>query len=684
MQAAEQKQYLDFVRAGPGFIAFQPVGGRFFERHFRTHDEALAQIAQHGGGANTWVSMATYWNPNSRKSDNATGLRALWLDVDAHGEGNDNSSPEAARKAVEQFVQTAQLPTPSAFNMTGHGVHALWVLSDSIPRSEWQIAADKLQDLAMRLKLDIDPITGDAARILRVAGTVNFRDPKTPRACELDINIGNAYDFDVLHESLEAALQRAPMLAKQRAAPLLKTAFRDPESPENVQVVQHMLRAIKPDPDYFNWRDLVWAVASTGWKCSYDLARSWSESGSKWEESSFNKVWASFRQKEGGITFGTLVYHARAAGYTGSLLSRPSENFTEAAKSGSAAGRIVTRCAAEIQPEHVEWLVPGSFPLGMLAVIGGQPGLGKSQIAISLAACVTAGTELPGGGRYSGGGSVIVLANEDDAARTIRPRLDAAGADIRKVHIVEGVAREGSGDLDLFQLDQDVADLRALTQQLGDVRLIIIDPPSAYLGSKVDSYKDSDVRRVLMPLSTLAQESGAMILLVVHLNKRNDAGAQQRFSGSTAWTAAPRVGFVVAEDPSSKLRYMVPVKNNVGNDRLGFQYRVVGQTVRIGEQDFPTSRVAWAATTDKPAHELLNPPRVARTSVVNEATDFLREELGAGPVSVNDLRERAKQAGVSWSAVQRAKKPCLVRTEKTADGWRWTMLAIDREGLLDE
>lgn len=339
--------------------------------------------------------------------------------------------------------------------------------------------------------------------------------------------------------------------------------------------------------------------------------------------------------------------------------------------------------AADITPEHVEWLVPDSLPLGMLAVIGGQPGLGKSQIAISLAAAVTAGKELPGGAHFEKGGSVVILANEDDAARTIRPRLEAAGADTRKVHIVEGIAREGR-ELDLFQLDQDVADLRDLALHLGDVRLVVIDPPTAYLGSRVDSYKDADVRRVLLPLSTLAQETGALILLIVHLNKRNDAGAQQRFSGSTAWIAAPRAAFIVAEDGSDKRRYMLPAKVNVGNDRLGYQYRVSGELIEIGDRQFATSKVVWKGTTERPAQDLLNPPRTERTSAVDEAVAFLQDELAAGPASVKDLRDRAKQAGISWGSVQRAKKQCLVVAEKMADHWRWSLLPVNPEGVLDE
>jgi hypothetical protein len=113
-------------------------------------------------------------------------------------------------------------------------------------------------------------------------------------------------------------------------------------------------------------------------------------------------------------------------------------------------------------------------------------------------------------------GSVIILANEDDAAHTIRPRLDAAGADTDKVYIVEGVAREGK-QVDLFQLDTDIAALRLKAEEIGDVRLIIIDPPSAYLGSKVGAYKESDVRRVLAPLTQLAHDTKALVVMVVHL-----------------------------------------------------------------------------------------------------------------------------------------------------------------------
>jgi hypothetical protein len=269
-------------------------------------------------------------------------------------------------------------------------------------------------------------------------------------------------------------------------------------------------------------------------------------------------------------------------------------------------------------------------------------------------------------------GSVIILANEDDAARTIRPRLDAAGADTDKVHIVEGVVRDGQR-ADLFQLDTDVAALRARAQEIGDVRLIIIDPPSAYLGAKVDAHKEADVRRVLAPLSQLAQDTGALVLLVVHLNKRTDGGAQQRFGGSTAWIAAPRAAFLVAEEEATQRRYMLPVKNNLGNDRLGFEYRVSEKLLNYTTGTIKAPHIEWLGSSERRASELLNPPKPKAPSAVDEAKDFLRKQLAEGAQPVLDIQNAAKGAGISTATLNRAKTELGIKPVKEGSGWTWKL-----------
>ncbi len=668
---SQQALYLELTRTGPGVLGFKPTGGAYYEKRFADIDEAVAQIATSGERADTWVSMATYpLSATSRDQRNAERLCSMWLDVDAHAGGKYRCVAEV-EDALLAFLENTDLPSPSLLTYSGHGIHAIWTFTQAIPRSEWQPVATKLQDLGARLELGADPITADAARILRVPGTLNFRDSESPVMATLVETGAGHHDFDDVAAAIDEALEKLPVEMKPSAKPKpdIPRSFDSPGGERNAELVRAMLSAIDPDVEYETWRDVVWAVAATDWDCAYDLAHEWSASGDKWEDEAFDRVWNSYLPAR-GIGFGTLVHHAREGGYSSAIPSKK----TAKAEPSIAPGRLITICAADIKPEHVEWLVELSFPLGMLAVIGGEPGLGKSQIAINLAAGVTTGRGLPGNAEFANLGSVIILANEDDAARTIRPRLDAAGADIAKVHIVEGVAREGA-EVALFQLDEDVSDLREKALQIGDVKLIIIDPPSAYLGTKVDSYKDSDVRRVLMPLGRLAQETGAMILLIVHLNKRTDGGAQQRFSGSTAWTAAPRVGFMAIEDPLTKQRFMLPVKNNVGDDRLGYQYRIAEKLIPYGHDTIKSSYVVWDQTTTRPVSELIAPKK-PRGSVVDDARGFLEQELADGPLPVDQIKSSAQAAGITWSSVTRAKKEIPIASTRVTDGWVWTLIAV--------
>lgn len=666
-----QKEFLQLARSGAGVLGFKPINGPYHEKSFRDDAHALSLIAANGSKADVWVSMATYPSQSaSRSQKNAEGLCSLWLDVDAH-DGSKYKTVDEVKAAIESFLVHTELPGPTFIHCTGHGIHVIWAFNKVITRAEWQPAAAKLQDLARRMLLDADPITADAARILRVPGTWNFRDPEKPKLATISEKNSELHGFDAMVASLDHALKKFPLLSREREK-IVASRFDIPETKSNVDQVRALLAAIDPDISYPEWRDVVWSLKATGWNCSHSLARSWSAEGAKWDEDALDRVWNSF-DEVGGIGFGTLVFHAKNAGYTGAIPSNCPNIYVK------PTGRLLTICAADIEPEQVEWLVDQSFPLGMMALIGGQPGLGKSQISINLAAGVTTGKGLPGAGGFNNLGSVIILANEDDAARTIRPRLDAAGADITKVHIVEGVAREGA-DVDMFQLDQDMADLRERALQIGDVKLIIIDPPSAYLGTKVDSYKDSDVRRVLMPLNTLARETGAMILLIVHLNKRTDGGAQQRFSGSTAWTAAPRVGFLVGEDPLTKQRFMLPVKNNIGDDRLGYQYHIEEKLISYGGQTIKSSYIVWDQTSNRSAAELIAPPKASKVSVVDDAKSFLEDELANGSLSVEQIKASAKAAGISWPSVNRAKKDMPISSSKVSDGWVWTLFATKEDG----
>ena len=109
---------------------------------------------------------------------------------------------------------------------------------------------------------------------------------------------------------------------------------------------------------------------------------------------------------------------------------------TEKARSEEA---LISRLAAEILPEKIEWLWPGRLAIGKHTCVAGEPGAGKSQLTIAIVAALTNGGLWPCGEGRARAGNIIILSAEDGAADTIIPRLLAAGADLKRVHVVSAV-----------------------------------------------------------------------------------------------------------------------------------------------------------------------------------------------------------------------------------------------------
>ena len=170
---------------------------------------------------------------------------------------------------------------------------------------------------------------------------------------------------------------------------------------------------------------------------------------------------------------------------------------------------VISRCLADIEPVPIQWFWEDRFALGKLSLVAGVPGLGKSQLMCAMAAAASTGGRWPDG-TAAPQGSVIFITCEDDAADTIRPRLDAAGADVKRVHLLDWALGKLQ-DRQHFDVNEHVPALTSLVSSLGDVRLIVIDPITAYLG-RMDSHVTADVRGALNPLQTLAAETGPAIM----------------------------------------------------------------------------------------------------------------------------------------------------------------------------
>ena len=199
---------------------------------------------------------------------------------------------------------------------------------------------------------------------------------------------------------------------------------------------------------------------------------------------------------------------------------------------------LVSAKASSYKMTAIRWLWQDRFAIGKLGIIAGLPDEGKGQTLAFIAAQVTNGGEWPMCEGRSPLGSVVIFSDEDNPNDTSVPRFAAAGADLDRIHIIKMVRDDKNGSR-MFSLVSDLETLRRKIIEIGDVRLVLIDPISAYLGvGKVDSFRGTDVRAVLTPLTTLAVETKVAVIGVMHFNKKTDVtNALLRISDSLAFGA---------------------------------------------------------------------------------------------------------------------------------------------------
>jgi putative DNA primase/helicase len=324
----------------------------------------------------------------------------------------------------------------------------------------------------------------------------------------------------------------------------------------------------------------------------------------------------------------------------------------------------------------VEWLWPGRVAIGKHTLIAGEPGLGKSQVAIAVAALVTNGGALPCGEGNALVGNVIILSAEDGAADTVVPRLMAAGADLRRVHIVTAVRANGTGRR-TFNLQADLDLLEHKIAEIGNVRLVVIDPISSYLGPKVDSHVNAAVRAALEPIGDLADRMRVAVVSITHQPKGTGTPAINRFIGSIGFVAQSRAAFMVTRDPQDETRRLfLPVKNNLAPLGKGLAFRLVQHIV---DDATVASCVVWESqhieiTADQ-ALRAADERGAGGQHPCDEAADFLRSALGNGPMPVSELKDEATGVGLAWRTIRRAKERLGVRAIKTGmdAGWVWEL-----------
>jgi putative DNA primase/helicase len=332
---------------------------------------------------------------------------------------------------------------------------------------------------------------------------------------------------------------------------------------------------------------------------------------------------------------------------------------------------VVMRCFADIEPEPLKWLWAGRIPLGKLTLLIGDPGLGKSLVTVDVASRLTRGAVFSDGALCEPG-RAIFLSAEDDPADTIRPRLDAADADLSHVHMLEAVRvrlEDGALTEKSFNLETDVAKFEQTLRKYPDMRLIVIDPISAYLGG-VDSHRDAEVRGLLAPLTSVAARYHVAIVGIAHLPKSRQR-AVHSVIGSIGFAAAARAVWAVAADPEdTERRLMLPVKQNLAANTGGLAFKV--------EAPNGVPRLFWEqGTISLDVNDVLGGFEDRETrSARREVAKWLRELLVDGPLPVNKIKAEASAAGFdSWHTVRDAAQTLGIKKTKAGfkSGWEWSV-----------
>jgi len=301
--------------------------------------------------------------------------------------------------------------------------------------------------------------------------------------------------------------------------------------------------------------------------------------------------------------------------------------------------------AAELKDRRPEFLWDRRIPIGMATLLTGETQMGKSSLATLIAAAVTTGKALPGGPKIDAG-NVVWCAAEEHPETTIKPRLLAAGADLRRVHF-PGWNADGEM-VRRPRLTSGGPELRDFVRERGG-RLLIIDPVGSFLDRDMAEDNGHTAREVMQALTDLAQQAGCGALVIKHPRKGSSGNPLDQVSGSKEWVNAPRSALAVCPHPNKEdLRVFTSLVCKLGQKPPSLEFAI--------EYPEGISLVKFLRESSLTVDDVFQGQGdVVERSALATAKDILRDQLEAGEKASNDLLLLAERSGVSKTTMRRAK-----------------------------
>ncbi len=329
----------------------------------------------------------------------------------------------------------------------------------------------------------------------------------------------------------------------------------------------------------------------------------------------------------------------------------------------------------EVVEEPIEWLYEGRFALGKVTFIVAKPESGKSTFLRYLAACVTTGRPFVEGPQVwrPPASVVLIQAEENETDEYLKP-FRVLGGDVRKVKSLDGVTIGDDELEDPFSLTRDIGMLEVMCDEIGDVKLVVIDPMGEYVWG-INGYNEAETRQSLQPLFNFARARKIAVVVSAHMTKSDDRDIMDRVNGSSCIVAKSRCTWFMSEDPADdKRRILSCLKTNIpGVVRTGLSFSF--DENREGGVSFSPEPVLMRARQIDhllqrkwgDAKASAGPPAAVAASS-RGPKGFILDALAAGPVTSGELFRRATVALLPDASFRRTlkrleKEGLVVRTK---------------------
>jgi archaellum biogenesis ATPase FlaH len=317
--------------------------------------------------------------------------------------------------------------------------------------------------------------------------------------------------------------------------------------------------------------------------------------------------------------------------------------------------KFTIRTFDEIVEEEIRWLWKPYIAFGKISVIQGDPGNGKTTLALAIAAIISKRQKMPTGDSPPFCGNILYQSGEDNPSDTLKPRLIACGADCSRIAFIEANA-----NLTPEMLKEAI--------ETTNTKFVVLDPLQAFLTGKQDISRTKDMRPILSELGNVASKTGAAIVIIGHMNKGEKSKGIYRGLGSIDITAAARSVLLVGkskDDPN--VRHMAQIKNNLATFGKAVSFTLNGNdgVEFLGECDITEAELLSDKLPKKTKHQI--------------ASAIVIEMLADGDKKSNVMFDALVNAGITPATMDYTKKRLGVRSVNKDSDWYWTLAPLDED-----